>query len=353
MNEVGTSNIQGKQQNAGNTSNTMEPQLIITPEIFVNAWTTKTSIGAGGFGSVFKINIDGKPFAVKVISKQYSEIGANQTQNLEELQREGIPHVYKYITHFSDLNNNYLVLEYLEGLDLSKIIRNRIKIKNIESFCTDLIENVKAFHEKDFFHNDIKLENIMVKLDGDGNVQDFKFIDFGLSFFWREGTPMKKLRKKLSQGTLGYFSPSLLDFKRNFTLSTPFDNIKEEFVKKDLFSIFLVCTYLKSNLSKLIDLENMKHRYDFFNYVCALKANTINNFKSISGEMFTISEANSNIAEILKETMDDKKYGSNSIYEDYNSLSGKIQNIQEKMKELQIAFQKTQSKQQNPKPEGG
>lgn len=348
MNEVGTS----KQQNAGNTSSMMEPQLIITPETFENAFLRRKPLGSGSFGSVFKINIDGKPFAVKVISKQYDEMVTSQVQNLKGLQREEIPHVYKYIIYFSNWNNYYLVLEYLEGYkDLRDIIRGGINIQNIDSFCTDLIENVKAFHNKDFFHNDIKLENIMVKIDRDGNVQDFKFIDFGFSFFWKEETPIKELRKKLSQGTLGYFSPSLLDFKKNFTLSTPFDNIKEEFVKKDLFSIFLVCTYLKSKLSKLIGLENLKHRYDFFNYVCALKANIINNFKSISGEMFTISEANSNIAEILKETMDDKKYGSNSIYKDYNSLSERIENIQKEM--LKIAFQRTQSKQQNPKPEGG
>lgn len=49
--------------------------------------------------------------------------------------------------------------------------------------------------------------------------------------------------------------------------------------------------------------------------------------------------------------MDDKKYGSSSIYED--SLLGRIENIQKEINALKIAFQKTQSNQQNPKPEGG
>jgi len=251
----------------------------------------------------------------------------------------------------------------LEGYnDLSKIISKKINIKDIKSFCTNLIKNVKDFHEKDFFHNDIKLENIMVKLDTDGNVEDFKFIDFGLSFFWKSDIPMEELQKKLLlQGTLSYFFPNLIDLNKSPIL-TPIKDIREEFVKKDLFSIFLVCTYLK-NYRKTESLQhqsvqfykNVKNelKYNFYNYVCALKANRRNNFKSTTSEMFNLSVKYNDIAEILKETMDDKKYGSSSIYAD--SLSGRIENIQKEMNALKIAFQKTQSKQQNPKPkpEGG
>ncbi|WP_218934400.1 serine/threonine-protein kinase [Rosistilla ulvae] len=143
-------------------------------------------LGAGGMGSVYKAQhaMLMRPVAIKVLDTKGSD-----PQRLHRFKREveltsqlQNPHTIAVFDYGQTQNGDfYYVMEYLDGVDLSELVRQYGElpasraIAILLQICGSLIEA----HGKGLIHRDIKPGNIM--LTECGGIYDFaKLLDFGL-----------------------------------------------------------------------------------------------------------------------------------------------------------------------------
>lgn len=130
------------------------------------------------------------------LKKRFDE----EAKLLYRLHWSGIPKVTEY---FSDNDSNYLVMEYVHGENLEKLVEARelpvITIYEFVDWMGQLLETLIYLHQCDppVIHRDIKPSNIMLNDEGDVILVDFGLAK-SLSYFT---SPQTKV------GTRGYASP--------------------------------------------------------------------------------------------------------------------------------------------------
>ena len=143
-------------------------------------------LGKGGMGSVYEAfdpNI-GRPVAIKTIL--VDGLSAQQTEELQarflsEGRAAGILHHDNIIRVFDadrDQGTAYLVMELIQGDDLSKLLKNGkpLALDNVFSIMRGLLAALDHAHTKGIIHRDIKPANLLI--DAGGNV---KLGDFGVA----------------------------------------------------------------------------------------------------------------------------------------------------------------------------
>ena len=197
-------------------------------------------LGNGAFGKVRlyrdKHNKD-LLFAIKTLKKEgissYEFILLKNEINI--LSNLDHPNIVKYFGVYEDDYYVHIVMEYLKGYDLYKIIA----LKNYHDFdekdmCEIIYQLLKALsfiHSQNIIHRDIKPENMIF-----ANKKDFstlKLIDFGLA------TNSKK--DKHTVGTPYYMAPEMID-----GISCP---------KSDIWSVGVI-TYLMLTGKYPFDVKN-------------------------------------------------------------------------------------------------
>jgi calcium-dependent protein kinase len=175
-------------------------------------------LGNGGFGKVrlFRER-NSKDFkvAIKTVKKDYLN-----PHNIESLIQEvkilinlDHPNIVKYFETYEDEFYIHIVMEYIPGDNLFKVITNRKYNKFCEKDAAEIIEclleAVNFLHQHDIVHRDIKPENILFSLNGD--YRSLKLIDFGLA------TPLTT-RGRYRVGSPYYMAPEVL--KGNFVFTS-------------------------------------------------------------------------------------------------------------------------------------
>lgn len=93
---------------------------------------------------------------------------------LKILDLECVP---KYIEEFNENGTNYIVMEYIEGIDLKEWSRqNKTEIKKKFEILEKIAMSLEEIHEKGIIHRDIKPSNILID-----NKNRVYLIDFGSS----------------------------------------------------------------------------------------------------------------------------------------------------------------------------
>ena len=88
-----------------------------------------------------------------------------------------LPAVVDIIDFLEENNTAYIVMEYIQGMDLAKYIGLKggcLSVEETFRLMRPVMEALVVVHKNDIIHRDISPDNIMV--DGDGNV---KLLDFG------------------------------------------------------------------------------------------------------------------------------------------------------------------------------
>ena len=101
----------------------------------------------------------------------------NEAQLINSLQ--SCPWVVSVMAFFYENNTSYLVMEYIDGTTLSKIVKQsggKIDFMSAKNMIVNIALGLSQLHRMNVLHRDISPDNIMVK--GDGEV---KLIDFGAS----------------------------------------------------------------------------------------------------------------------------------------------------------------------------
>lgn len=144
-------------------------------------------IGQGGMGSVYKV-LDktlGKTFAVKILRyelAQDKDAVKRFTQEAEAASRlthANLGNVYDQGKTGSGAP--YLVMDYLNGLSLSDVIRNEeISLDRFFDIFIQVCEGLDHAHKKGIIHRDLKPSNIIISKSPDGN-DLVHLVDFGIA----------------------------------------------------------------------------------------------------------------------------------------------------------------------------
>lgn len=183
-------------------------------------------LGHGGMGSVFKAHdreLD-RIVALKVIRPELAEDPVALRRFRDEiLLAQKV--VHRNVARIYDIgsfeNKKFISMEYLEGRDLSKVLKDRAKLTAAEAIpiIRQVCEGLEAAHSVRVIHRDLKPGNIMVGPDG-----TVVITDFGLARSIQG--PQETLTAGVT-GTPAYMSPEQAQGK-------PLDS------RSDLFSLGIV-----------------------------------------------------------------------------------------------------------------
>ncbi len=162
-------------------------------------------LGKGAMGIIYKAfdPLLERHVAIKTMSKEVINDPDLRKRFYREAKAAGALHHPQIIViyDFGEENNiPYIVMEFLKGKDLKKIIKEKMKLSftKIVDIGIQISEGLNFAHENNVIHRDIKPANIF--LCDDGTV---KILDFGVAFV---------LNSTLTQsgvllGSLGYMAP--------------------------------------------------------------------------------------------------------------------------------------------------
>lgn len=120
-----------------------------------------------------------RQFVLKVIPKQRLLTRETVNQVLVEqliLQQRLTPQIVQLYSNFTDSQNLYFQLEYLEGGNLANYLeKSKDKINNSQrrQMMAQIINSLQACHMQGIIHGDLKAENILVASDGTLRLADF------------------------------------------------------------------------------------------------------------------------------------------------------------------------------------
>jgi eukaryotic-like serine/threonine-protein kinase len=171
-------------------------------------------LGEGGMGAVYEgINTRiQRRVAIKVLHGTVKN-NADAVQRFErEAQaagRIGSKHIVQ-VLDLGDLpgGDRYMVMEYLDGTDLTTRIRThgQMSPRELYPLAVQVLEGLIAAHEAGIVHRDLKPDNIFIVPEGD--YSDFiKILDFGISKFSATGGEFSMTQTGMVMGTPYYMSP--------------------------------------------------------------------------------------------------------------------------------------------------
>ena len=142
------------------------------------------SIGLGKTSIIYKvIDLEShKILAMKMLTAHSTEFGDIVTRfkyEIEIMSRIKHPNVIRYYNHGIHKECTYLVMEFLDGVNLEELIiaRGRISEELLLDISIDLAKAISEIHKKGIIHRDIKLKNSIYN-PPTGRV---KLCDFGIA----------------------------------------------------------------------------------------------------------------------------------------------------------------------------
>lgn len=167
-------------------------------------------IGEGGMSLVYK-GIDQKTGQQVAIKERHPDL-AHQNEVKQRFLREAQvmailnhPHIVRLIRYVESGNGQYIVQEYVDGMNISRYItdhRGAIPEVVAVHLFRQILDALSYAHDNGVVHRDIKPSNILMTLTGDVKVLDFGIArivgaEFG-NFLTKTGTRI---------GTIVYMSP--------------------------------------------------------------------------------------------------------------------------------------------------
>lgn len=158
--------------------------------------------GSGGMGEVWKaIDLSSKqPVAVKILTQGADARFAREARILAQLEH---PHIVRYIAHGSTPDNQaYLVMDWLEGLDLAdRLAQGTLSLGETVSLAVLVAGALGFAHARGVVHRDLKPSNVyLVK----GRIDQAMVIDVGLA---RQTATTRVTQSGVMMGTPGYMAP--------------------------------------------------------------------------------------------------------------------------------------------------
>lgn len=175
----------------------------------IHTYRIEELIGEGGMGTVYRAvdTILGRDVALKMLhpnlisQSTFFERFKNEAQILARLNHPNIATLHNFI---QDQGDYFMVMEYIEGIDLEKRLKTRgpLSLNDAIAIAKQAIEGLTHAHHKGVFHRDLKPANLILTPDG-----QVKIMDFGIA----KAVGSEKLTQvNRLVGTLEYIAPELL-----------------------------------------------------------------------------------------------------------------------------------------------
>jgi serine/threonine-protein kinase len=199
-----------KEKGSAGTSSEIEPGQILD-----DRYEITELISRSGMACIFKAQDlnKGALVAIKVPHMQFESDVATFTrfQREEEIgQQLNHPYILKVIPTDRPKSRPYLIMEFLEGRTLDKVMAETRPLPEAEAArITSLIcEALAHMHQRNIVHRDLKPQNIMVCQDG-----SIRIIDFGIA----KASRMRRLTfagYSPMMGTPDYMAPEQVNGRR-------------------------------------------------------------------------------------------------------------------------------------------
>ncbi|MEO0139248.1 MAG: serine/threonine-protein kinase [candidate division WOR-3 bacterium] len=163
-------------------------------------------IGTGGMATVYKgehVYLK-KPVAIKVLLPSFSEnkeLVERFFQEAETASKLDHPNIVKIFDFGDEEGFLYLVMQYIDGETLEKILQSvkKLPLRDAINITLQVLSALDYAHEKGLVHRDIKPANIMINKDGKAFL-----LDFGIAIL----AEAKRITKtKVAAGTPEYMAP--------------------------------------------------------------------------------------------------------------------------------------------------
>ena len=167
-------------------------------------------LGAGGFGTVYLVR--NRYFeAHNVIKRLHAQYAADR-EFVHKFLNEGrvmrrlraCPHIVdvEQMTQTED-RHLILVMEYISGGDLSKLMESReLTVEEVIEYGRQIAVGLQAAHQAGLVHRDIKPQNVLIGEDEAGRVR-LKLIDFGIA----ADQLSRQQTSTMLSGSVGYAAP--------------------------------------------------------------------------------------------------------------------------------------------------
>ena len=142
-----------------------------------NKYQLVRQLGEGGFGCVWlaeDVLIPGRHVAVKQLKNDAIGDASLLIEEMHHLSSFDHPHVVKFLHHFQDDENLYLVMEYCAGGSVDACTRRRpLDQAKVFAWGKTLADTFATIHQHGIVHHDIKPQNLLLTDDGRLKVADF------------------------------------------------------------------------------------------------------------------------------------------------------------------------------------
>ncbi|MGF2618649.1 serine/threonine protein kinase [Bacillus cereus] len=151
----------------------------------INGYHVEKLLGKGSFGLTYLVKKNETKYAMKVFKNEHlvdHDDHRRVDREIKALQSITHTHIVNYIDDgmvtIGTESHRYLVMEYVEGTTLDKVIEKhgKLTVEQVQRYAIQLIKGIKAIHDANMYHRDLKPGNIFVSSLG-----DIKILDFGLA----------------------------------------------------------------------------------------------------------------------------------------------------------------------------
>ena len=169
-------------------------------------------IGAGGMGIVYRAQDPtiGRTVAIKMLRPREADApGTFDRFFLREMKSTGNLHHKNIVTVYDSGEQDgspYLVMEYLEGEPVSKVISERRALSLLDKLdvIIQVCDGLQYAHDRNIVHRDIKPANVILLSDGTA-----KLVDFGVARIAGSDTSLVATGQIV--GSLSYMSPEQIN----------------------------------------------------------------------------------------------------------------------------------------------
>ena len=302
--------------------------MIEARTLLQNRYRVEKQIGQGGMGAVYIATDErfGSVVAIKETffsDEKFGKAFEREARLLNNLKHPALPRVSD---HFVDDNGQFLVMEYIEGEDLSEMMEKRgdaFPVEDVSNWAEQLLDALEYLHAQGIVHRDIKPQNL--KLTPRGQII---LLDFGLA----KGNATDAKHQTAAKSVFGY--------SRNYASLEQIQGTGTE-PRSDLYALGATLYHLVTGIPPEDALsramEVLSNKPDSLKPANIIEKNVSQNFSNLLQNAMDLNAGNRPVsAQIMREMLNGKiEISSVETVVDYpksiNISSQNIENAQTKI----------------------